>query len=178
MPRSSRSASSSASPARELAAYVVGVETECACRARSTSTTTTRAGIRQRRSAPSARRPRPPTCSGSTLDRTARRWPWPPRSRAGIKANFGTMTKPLHVGHVGRNGLFAALIAQRGFNLNPGALRAQAGLARGLQRQGHLRHRAHVRGLGFALEIATPDGLKQFPCCGSTIPPSMILWRW
>src|SRR5207249_2202539 len=25
---------------------------------------------------------------------------------SGIKANFGTMTKPLHVGHTARNGLF------------------------------------------------------------------------
>src|SRR5262249_10361452 len=41
---------------------------------------------------------------------------------SGIKANFGTMTKPLHVGHVGRNGLFAALIAARGFESNPAAL--------------------------------------------------------
>src|SRR5262245_27366418 len=33
----------------------------------------------------------------------------------GIKANFGTMTKPLHVGHCARNGLFAALLAERDF---------------------------------------------------------------
>ena len=34
---------------------------------------------------------------------------------SGLKANFGTMTKPLHVGHCSRNGLFAALIAEGGF---------------------------------------------------------------
>src|SRR5262249_1036915 len=33
----------------------------------------------------------------------------------GLKANFGTMTKPLHIGHCGRNGLFAALLAENGF---------------------------------------------------------------
>ena len=34
---------------------------------------------------------------------------------SGIKANFGTMTKPLHVGHAARNGLLAALLAADGF---------------------------------------------------------------
>src|SRR6185503_2828030 len=34
---------------------------------------------------------------------------------SGIKANFGTMVKPLHVGHGSRNGLFAALLARDGF---------------------------------------------------------------
>src|SRR5205814_1903781 len=38
---------------------------------------------------------------------------------SGIKANFGTMTKPLHVGHTARNGLFAALLARDGFTANP-----------------------------------------------------------
>ncbi len=33
---------------------------------------------------------------------------------SGLKANFGTMTKPLHVGHSVRNGLFAAFMAQKG----------------------------------------------------------------
>src|SRR3970282_915160 len=34
---------------------------------------------------------------------------------AGIKANFGTMVKPLHIGHCTRNGMFAALLARDGF---------------------------------------------------------------
>ncbi|HET7883286.1 MAG TPA: MmgE/PrpD family protein, partial [Acetobacteraceae bacterium] len=41
---------------------------------------------------------------------------------SGVKANFGTMTKPLHVGHCSRNGLFAALLAADGFTANAGAL--------------------------------------------------------
>src|SRR5262249_56453117 len=39
---------------------------------------------------------------------------------SGIKANFGPMTKPLHVGHGARNGLFAALLAERDFTANAG----------------------------------------------------------
>ena len=34
---------------------------------------------------------------------------------SGLKANFGTMTKPLHVGLAARNGVQAALLAGRGF---------------------------------------------------------------
>src|SRR4051794_18305592 len=45
----------------------------------------------------------------------------------GIKANFGTMTKPLHVGHAVRNGVFAALLAQQGFTANHAALEHRQG---------------------------------------------------
>jgi 2-methylcitrate dehydratase PrpD len=38
---------------------------------------------------------------------------------SGIKANFGTMTKPLHVGQTARGGLFAAQLAREGFTANP-----------------------------------------------------------
>ena len=37
------------------------------------------------------------------------------------------MTKPLHVGHAARNGLFAALMAQQGFTANPGAFEHKQG---------------------------------------------------
>src|SRR6202007_1124339 len=46
---------------------------------------------------------------------------------SGLKANFGTMTKPLHVGHGTRNGLFAALMVREGFTANPAALEAKQG---------------------------------------------------
>ena len=62
---------------------------------------------------------------------------------SGLKANFGTMTKPLHVGHSARNGLFAALMVREGFTANPAALEAQARLPRRVQRPRHLRHRSH-----------------------------------
>ena len=88
---------------------------------------------------------------GLDVARTAKALALAASFACGIKANFGTMTKPLHVGHVGRNGLFAALIAERGFESEPRRARAQAGLARGLQRQGHLLARADVRELGLAL---------------------------
>jgi len=41
---------------------------------------------------------------------------------AGIRCNFGTMTKPLHVGRAAENGITAALLATRGFTADPDAL--------------------------------------------------------
>jgi 2-methylcitrate dehydratase PrpD len=41
---------------------------------------------------------------------------------AGIRANFGTMTKPLHVGRAAENGVAAALLAREGFSANAEAL--------------------------------------------------------
>ncbi|HJN04796.1 MAG TPA: MmgE/PrpD family protein, partial [Alphaproteobacteria bacterium] len=41
---------------------------------------------------------------------------------AGIRANFGTMTKPLHVGRSSENGVTAALLAREGFTANKEAL--------------------------------------------------------
>lgn len=41
---------------------------------------------------------------------------------AGIRAGFGTMTKPLHVGRAAENGVTAALLARAGFTANEEAL--------------------------------------------------------
>ncbi|GAA0835551.1 MmgE/PrpD family protein [Marinomonas arenicola] len=41
---------------------------------------------------------------------------------AGIRCNFGTMTKPLHVGRAAENGITAALMAEKGFTADKSAL--------------------------------------------------------
>jgi 2-methylcitrate dehydratase PrpD len=41
---------------------------------------------------------------------------------AGIRVNFGTMTKPLHVGRASENGVTAALLASQGYDADPAAL--------------------------------------------------------
>ena len=90
---------------------------------------------------------------------------------AGIKANFGTMTKPLHIGQCGRNGLFAALLAERGFTANPGAFEHQQGFLNVFNGPGLFNLDALFASWGAPLEIEHPSiALKQFPCCGSTHP--------
>ncbi len=46
---------------------------------------------------------------------------------AGLKINFGTMTKPLHAGKAAQNGLVAARIAARGFTARDDAIEAPQG---------------------------------------------------
>jgi 2-methylcitrate dehydratase PrpD len=51
---------------------------------------------------------------------------------AGLKAVFGTMSKPLHAGKAAANGLLAARLAGRGFTSRPDILESEQGFARTL----------------------------------------------
>ena len=108
---------------------------------------------------------------GLDVARTARALALAASFASGIKANFGTMTKPLHVGHIARNGLFAALIAERGFESNPAALEHKQGWFNVYNGAGNYAPERLFENWGSPWEIETADnGLKQFPCCGSTHP--------
>ncbi|MEM7272850.1 MAG: MmgE/PrpD family protein [Actinomycetota bacterium] len=48
---------------------------------------------------------------------------------AGLKANFGTMTKPYHAGHAAERGLLAARLASRGYTADHRAVGGRQGLA-------------------------------------------------
>ena len=97
---------------------------------------------------------------------------------SGLKANFGTMTKPLHVGHVARNGVFAALIAQRGFESNPEAMEHKQGWFEVFNGKGTYAAEKMFEGWGAPWEIeGAENGLKQFPCCGSTHPAITMMLK-
>src|SRR3954463_11251572 len=90
---------------------------------------------------------------------------------SGIKANFGTMTKPLHVGHTARSGLFAALLAREGFTANDAALEHKQGFLRVFNGAGNFDADAILADWGRPYDIVSPGiGIKQHPCCGSTHP--------
>jgi len=90
---------------------------------------------------------------------------------SGIKANFGTMTKPLHVGHTARNGLLAALLARDGFTANNAALEHQQGFLMVFNGAGNFDAEIMLRDWGQPYDIVRPGlGVKQHPCCGSTHP--------
>jgi 2-methylcitrate dehydratase PrpD len=88
---------------------------------------------------------------------------------SGIKANFGTMTKPFHAGHCARGGLLAAKLVSNGFTANPAALD---------HKQGFFAVYDGLENIDVSAVLFRPDGpllidqepiyLKQFPCCGST----------
>ncbi len=90
---------------------------------------------------------------------------------SGIKANFGTMTKPLHVGHCARNGLFAALLAESGFSASLSAFEAPQGFLNVFNGPGRYRVERMLEPWFRPPVILEPGiSIKQFPCCGSTHP--------
>lgn len=90
---------------------------------------------------------------------------------SGLKANFGTMTKPLHVGHASRNGLVAALLAREGFTASDDAFEHRQGFFNVFNGAGHYDAQAAVSHWADPLDIVEPGiAIKQYPCCGSTHP--------
>jgi len=104
-----------------------------------------------------------------TVDQTAMALGLAASLASGLKANFGTMTKPLHVGHTARNGLFAALMVKQGFTANPGALEAKQGFLDVFNGPGTYHIDRILADWYAPLEVEGGEpGLKPYPCCGST----------
>ena len=91
---------------------------------------------------------------------------------SGVKANFGTMMKPLHVGHCARNGLFAALLAREGYTANAaGAFEHKQGFFNVFNGEGNYDAAKILPAWGNPWDIVEPGiAIKQYPCCGSTHP--------
>ena len=97
---------------------------------------------------------------------------------SGLKANFGTMVKPFHAGHCGRNGLLAALLAQRSFDANEFALEHHQGFLNVFNGAGTFDAEKMFQDWASPLEIEGETiALKQFPCCGSTHPAIAMMLR-
>ena len=85
---------------------------------------------------------------------------------AGIKANFGTMTKPLHAGQCARSGLMAALLARNGFTANPDAFEHKQGFFDVFNGPGNYDAAEILKGWGTPLDVVTPGACyKQYACC-------------
>ena len=91
---------------------------------------------------------------------------------SGIKANFGTMTKPLHVGQCARNGLIAARLAQECFTANPATVFEHTqGWLDVFNGPGTYDAQRAIDGWANPFDIVVPGiAIKQYPCCGSTHP--------
>jgi len=87
---------------------------------------------------------------------------------AGTKANFGTMTKPLHAGLCARSGLLAVLLARKGFTANTGAFEHKQGYFNVFNGPGNYDATQALAGWG-DWEIVSPGAsYKIYPCCYST----------
>lgn len=90
---------------------------------------------------------------------------------AGIKSNFGTMVKPLHVGHCARSGLFAALLARDGYSAGALAFEHKQGYFEVFNGAGNYDAAKILPAWGRPFDIVRPGiAVKQYPCCGSTHP--------
>jgi 2-methylcitrate dehydratase PrpD len=88
---------------------------------------------------------------------------------AGVKSNFGTMTKPLHAGQCTRHGVYAALLAKEGFTAAPDAFEHKQGYFEVFNGSGNYDAAKAVADWASPLDILDPGvGIKQYPCCAST----------
>jgi 2-methylcitrate dehydratase PrpD len=106
-----------------------------------------------------------------SVEQTARALALAATFSSGVKANFGTMTKPLHVGQAARNGLYAALLASEGFTSSTDAIEHRQGFLRVFNGEGNFTIDPIVAEWGKPWDIVDPGlTIKQYPCCGSTHP--------
>lgn len=90
---------------------------------------------------------------------------------SGVKANFGSMAKPLQVGHAAAKGVLCAQLAAAGMTANPAALEGKQGFFEVYNGEGKYRAQAASQ-FGDELEIMKSGiKFKKYPSCGSTHAP-------
>jgi 2-methylcitrate dehydratase PrpD len=95
---------------------------------------------------------------------------------AGIRCNFGTMTKPLHVGRAAENGVTAALLAARGFTADPDALDGPWGFF--AVQGGGVSAEKVSQGFGKVWTIVEPGvSIKPYPCGVLTHPTIELMLK-
>jgi 2-methylcitrate dehydratase PrpD len=95
---------------------------------------------------------------------------------SGIRCNFGTMTKPLHVGRASENGVTAALLAQRGYTADPAALDGPWGFLAVMG--GGVSPEKMAQGFGKTWSIVEPGvSIKPYPCGILTHPTMDLMLR-
>lgn len=89
---------------------------------------------------------------------------------AGIRCNFGTMTKPLHVGRAAENGITAALMARAGYTADKAALDGPWGYF-AVQGGGVTAAKLEREDFGAPWSIIEPGvSIKPYPCGVLTHP--------
>lgn len=89
---------------------------------------------------------------------------------AGIRANNGTMTKPLHAGQAAANGIQAVLLAQSGYTARENIFEVERGLIKSFGHNEEVNWTEISEILGRDYFITSPEGLaiKPYPSCGGT----------
>jgi len=86
---------------------------------------------------------------------------------SGLRANLGSMTKPLHVGNCCQNGVTAALLAKEGLTASAEALDGDLGFCKTFA--GGVDHEKIIGRLGRPFDIIDPGIIfKRYPSCAET----------
>jgi len=89
-------------------------------------------------------------------------------SASGVKQNFGTMTKSLHIGQAAKNGVTAAILAKQGWIADEHILDGPFGLFALFKGEKEYNLNDMTASLGNPWEIVHPGiELKKYPCCAS-----------
>ncbi|TDK51353.1 MmgE/PrpD family protein [Antarcticimicrobium luteum] len=108
---------------------------------------------------------------GLNAERTAQVLGGAASMAAGIRANFGTMGKPMHVGRSSENGVTSALLAREGFTFNDAALDGKWGYLSVAGRGGEPE--LVLGRFGDPFSLSEPGvSIKPYPC-GVLTHPSM-----
>ena len=90
---------------------------------------------------------------------------------SGLKANFGTMAKPYHVGHCARNGLSAALLAAEGMTAATDAFEHPQGFFNVYDGLDNVAPGRVLSEWMSPCDLVDPGiAFKRHPCCASTHP--------
>lgn len=85
---------------------------------------------------------------------------------SGLVANFGTMTKPLHVGRAGVNGVFSALAAQQGFRSSNDIFEHDKNLFFALTQKNQHNLYQELSSFGNPFSVIDPGiNIKKYPSC-------------
>lgn len=90
----------------------------------------------------------------------------------GLICNFGSMTKPLHVGQAARNGVMSAFLAKSGFTASPSVMDGKRSFIDIYSMSDGEPISTLVKELGVQWEISRPGiYAKRWPCCYCTYRP-------
>lgn len=88
---------------------------------------------------------------------------------AGLVANFGTMTKPLHAGRAAASGIEAVRLAMGGLTAASDAIEHSAGFLRALSPKGNLDLERGAESFGRSLRLLDAGlSIKKYPTCYAT----------
>ncbi len=87
---------------------------------------------------------------------------------AGLRQNFGTMTKPFHAGAACRTGVTAAKLVQAGFTASTDAIEGRFGFMHAFSGGGGYDVEQVLENLGKTCYLVESGiEIKKYPCCGS-----------